>query len=54
MILILLLLLSVLLLFCSNTEGFSMSKKPMDHEWSNNQNGPLDDLDYITPYFIKF
>lgn len=35
-----------------NREGFSMSKKPMDHDWNSLHNGPFDDIDYITPQFI--
>lgn len=35
-----------------NRAGFSMSKKPMEADWSSLNNGPFDDIDYITPQFI--
>ncbi len=33
-------------------EGFSMSRKPIEQEWSTGSS-PIDDLDYITPEYMK-
>lgn len=32
-----------------NQEGFSLSKKPMEADWSLFDRNPFDDVDYITP-----
>lgn len=53
---IVLLLLLLLLLWCHAVkkqyiEGFSLSKKPMEADWSLLNRGPFDDVDYITPVF---
>jgi hypothetical protein len=31
---------------------FSLSKKPMEHDWSMAGRNPYDDIDYITPEFV--
>jgi hypothetical protein len=52
----LLIILMLLYLNCSsaNKEYFTLSKKPMDHDWNTVGENPFDNVDYQTPVFIKY
>lgn len=48
---------AILLLYCMNAnklQGFSVSNKPMEHDWDRLNRNPYDDVDYITPVYMKF
>jgi hypothetical protein len=51
---ILLLILLALVLKCHiSEEGFSLSKKPFEQDWSLLHHGPYDNIDYRTPTFYQ-
>lgn len=55
LLIIILVILTILLIKCfqGNSEYFSPRKRPMDTAWSTLHNNPYDNVDYITPSFMK-
>lgn len=51
-IVIVLILIIVLEMDLCTYERFSLSKKPVEIEWSHQEASPLHNLDYITPRFL--
>ncbi len=51
-VIILAVILLIMIFSPDEAEGFSLSRKPMEHDWDRLHRNPFDEVDYQTPRFI--